>query len=522
MKRELKIGIFLAAAFAILGLFVFIVGDLSRWFKKGGYELNASFQTVTGLEKQAAVRMAGVKIGYVRDIRLANRRAEVVLSIGAEFQVPEGSKASLSSYGMIGEKYVEITPSDRPEHFGPGSTLETTSAVGLDQVGAIAVSVGEEIKTLSRSLNEITGEGSRTDIREALANLNAFTGDLKEFMAANGQNLETGIQGIARASRDLDKQIASLSRNLEETIGTINDIAQENRGAVKTDIEKVGEVLDDLKESARILRQTLEKIDKGEGTVGKLVQDPEMYESAKTTLSSVDRFVGPLSTVRPIGSFRVDYLADSEQAKSVATLGLSLSGAITPSGRSPGTRSSQVHLFRPGRMRWTPWERGPGSSSRASARPSTCSLSTTGSCSASKVMISTATPGPVPLHDPVLARPISASYRRRRRFRPSREPPVLFRARRGSPVKDKTKTVFICQTCGSGRPNGWAAARPAASGAAWSRSPTSPRLPPNTPFRPRRPFSIKTSGNSRNPGSGSGSKNSTRSWAAASSWAPSS
>ena len=325
MKRELKIGIFLAAAFAIMGLFVFIVGDLSRWFKKGGYELNASFQTVTGLEKQAAVRMAGVKIGYVRDIRLANRRAEVVLSIAAEFLVPEGSKASLSSYGMIGEKYVEITPSDRPEHFGPGSTLETTSAIGLDQVGAIAVSVGEEIRTLSRSLNEITGEGSRTDIRDALANLNAFTGDLKEFMAANGQNLETGIQGIARASRDLDKQIASLSRNLEETIDTINGIAKENRGAVKTDIEKVGEVLDDLKESARILRQTLEKIDKGEGTVGKLVQDPEMYESAKTTLASVDRFVRPLATVRPIGSFRMDYLADSERARSVATLGLSLS-----------------------------------------------------------------------------------------------------------------------------------------------------------------------------------------------------
>ena len=325
MKRELKIGIFLAAAFAIMGLFVFIVGDLSRWFKKGGYELNASFQTVTGLEKQAAVRMAGVKIGYVRDIRLANRRAEVVLSIAAEFLVPEGSKASLSSYGMIGEKYVEITPSDRPEHFGPGSTLETTSAIGLDQVGAIAVSVGEEIRTLSRSLNEITGEGSRTDIRETLANLNTFTGELKEFMAANGQNLETGIQGIARASRDLDKQIASLSRNLEETIDTINGIAKENRGAVKTDIEKVGEVLDDLKESARILRLTLEKIDKGEGTVGKLVQDPEMYESAKTTLASVDRFAEPLSTVRPIGSFRVDYLADSEQAKSVATLGLSLS-----------------------------------------------------------------------------------------------------------------------------------------------------------------------------------------------------
>jgi phospholipid/cholesterol/gamma-HCH transport system substrate-binding protein len=163
------------------------------------------------------------------------------------------------------------------------------------------------------------------DIRETLANLNAFTGDLQAFMAANGQSLETGIQGIARASRDLDKQIAALSSNLEETIGAVKGVAEENRGAVKADIEKIGEVLDDLKESVRILRQTLEKVNRGEGTVGRLVQDPELYETAKTTLASVDRIIEPLGAARPIGIFRLDYLADSEQAKSVATLGLALS-----------------------------------------------------------------------------------------------------------------------------------------------------------------------------------------------------
>ena len=59
--------------------------------------------------------------------------------------------------------------------------------------------------------------------------------------------------------------------------------------------------------------------------MGKLVQDPELYETAKTTLASVDKLIEPLGMVRPIGLFRLDYLVDSEQAKSVATLGLSLS-----------------------------------------------------------------------------------------------------------------------------------------------------------------------------------------------------
>jgi len=325
MRRELKIGIFLAGTFLILGLFIFIVGDMSRWFRKGGYELDAYFQSATGLEKQAAVRMAGVKIGYVRDIRLAKRRADVVMSIFPQYQVPKESKAALASLGLIGEKYIEITPSDSPENYEPGGSLESTPSISFDQLGALVMSIGDEFKKVGESLNDMTSEESKTHIHGTLRNLNAFTGDLKDFMAANKQDLEAGIGGITRASRNLDEQIGVLSKRLDRTIATIHEMAQENRGAIKSDIEKVGVVLDDLQESVRILRKSLEKIDKGEGTVGKLVQDPELYDSAKTTLANVDRMVEPLSLVRPIGSFRLDYLADSGEAKGVATLGLWLS-----------------------------------------------------------------------------------------------------------------------------------------------------------------------------------------------------
>jgi phospholipid/cholesterol/gamma-HCH transport system substrate-binding protein len=325
MRREVKIGIFLAGTFLILGTFIFIVGDMSTWFRKGGYELVAYFDSVTGLERQDAVRLAGVRIGYVKDIRLAHRQAEVQMSISGKYRVPKGSKAALASLGLIGEKYIEITPGDQAAFLEPGGALESTPAISFDQIGALALSIGEDIKGVSKSLAELTGQQNQAQIRDTLSHLNSFTQDLKSFMDENKKDLHEGIAGVSRATRELDQRIDTVSRNLDQAIAAVKDMAQENRGPVRSDIQKIGDVLDDLKESVRLLRQSLEKIDKGEGTVGKLVQDPELYDKAKATLASVEGAVEPLRAVRPIGLFRFDYLGDSRQVKTFATLGLELS-----------------------------------------------------------------------------------------------------------------------------------------------------------------------------------------------------
>src|SRR4030042_6921523 len=124
MKREIKIGIFLAGAFLFLAVFIFVAGDMSTWFQKSGYEISVLFPSATGLEKHAAVRLAGVKIGYVKDIRLDERKARVVLAVWPKYQVPRGSRAALASLGIAGERYIDISPSEQPDSLRPGEALE--------------------------------------------------------------------------------------------------------------------------------------------------------------------------------------------------------------------------------------------------------------------------------------------------------------------------------------------------------------------------------------------------------------
>src|SRR4030043_1683861 len=151
MRREIKIGIFLAVTFLILAAFIFIAGDMSTWFQKPGYDLSVLFPSATGLEKHAAARLAGVKIGYVKDIRLDQRKARVILAIWPKYQVPKGSRATPASIGLVGERYIEISPSEQAEFLQPGETLEASTAVGFDQIGSLAASIGDETKAGSRS-----------------------------------------------------------------------------------------------------------------------------------------------------------------------------------------------------------------------------------------------------------------------------------------------------------------------------------------------------------------------------------
>ena len=140
MKKEFKIGVFMTIAALILAAFIFVVGDITLIFRKQGHSLYASFDTAAGLEKKAIVRMAGVKVGYVKDIRLEKSRAKVLMSVNPGIEVPRDSKATLAALGLLGEKYIEILPGEEKDFCLPGSVIGGIPPVSFDQIGSLLLS----------------------------------------------------------------------------------------------------------------------------------------------------------------------------------------------------------------------------------------------------------------------------------------------------------------------------------------------------------------------------------------------
>ena len=323
MKKELKIGIFFTGVLLILAAFILVVGDFGSLFKKSGYPLYVDFKSAAGLEKGTEVRMAGVKIGYVQDIRLRGIQAEVILSIGPDVRIPEKSRATMASLGLLGEKYIELIPGDEKQYCDPGDRIEGSDAVGFDQLGEMLLSIGEEIKSMSASVKRMIGdEGSSGNINETLHNLAVLTEDMKLFFDNNRLELSGAIQTFSRSFEEFDQSVDEVEKEINGFIRTLNAVVEDNRDNIQINLENIRDVVGKTEESLRLLNEAIEKITKGEGTLGQLIQKPDLYQQAEETVGDIKKMIKPVSSWQTNVRLRFDYYGESDLVKSYLTFSL--------------------------------------------------------------------------------------------------------------------------------------------------------------------------------------------------------
>jgi len=111
INKELYVGVFVIIGLLCAGYLTVVLGGIPM-FNPKGYTLYAYFTSVSGLKNGAGIEMAGVEIGNVSAIMLDKERleAKVVFRINQGIQLSEDSIASIKTAGIIGEKYISISP----------------------------------------------------------------------------------------------------------------------------------------------------------------------------------------------------------------------------------------------------------------------------------------------------------------------------------------------------------------------------------------------------------------------------
>ena len=134
LDLELAVGIFILAGVFSLGYLSIKLGKMEVWGSKG-YEIHAIFSNSGGLKSGSDIVIAGVEVGRVKSIHLQNFQAQVVMNLPWDVKIQEDAIASIKTKGLIGEKYIDITPGGSERAIEPGGKIrETQPSVDLEEL----------------------------------------------------------------------------------------------------------------------------------------------------------------------------------------------------------------------------------------------------------------------------------------------------------------------------------------------------------------------------------------------------
>ena len=136
MNLEMIVGLFLLAGFASFAYISIKMGDI-KMFMDESYPVTARFTSISGLKEGATIELAGVQVGKVTKIELDEGEYEAVvhLDISTDVQLTDDSIASIRTAGIIGDRFIKLTPGGSDIYLEPGDEIEETeSSISLEEL----------------------------------------------------------------------------------------------------------------------------------------------------------------------------------------------------------------------------------------------------------------------------------------------------------------------------------------------------------------------------------------------------
>ncbi len=312
---ETRLGLFFALALIAAFIILEMLGGTA--FFRGGYKLNALFNNIQELKVGDPVKMAGVEIGRVESVGLTNNQVRVTFRVFTkEIGVRTDSKATVKFTGLMGQNFVAVDfGTSAGVQATDGAFLQTIEQPDISQIMAKLDNVATGVENLTKSF---TGDkidnllGPFTDfLKQNQVPLTATIGNLKTISDNIAQG--KGTVGMLINDPTLYNTTLTTMSNLQGTMQSLSDDVKFTLGQAKgifADIEKgrgtVGKLLKDetlYNETSLAmtnLREIMQKINRGEGTVGKLVNDESLLKNVKLSLQKLDKATEGLEDTGPL------------------------------------------------------------------------------------------------------------------------------------------------------------------------------------------------------------------------------
>ena len=304
-RRALKVGLLVILALSLLAVGTFLIGEKSNLFTVKN-EYFARFRTVGGLNPGSPVQLNGVKVGSVRSIVLPENPAErgirVEISVDRRYagRIRKDSEARIKTLGLLGDKYVEITSGSLDAEVIPSSSeIPAAEPPGMEALMASGEDLIANVTEISSALRSILtrvqrGEGLLGELvtdQEAGKRVTDSLIRTLESVQEVAYKMEHGDGALPRLITDAD-----LADRLESSLGRVDALLtgmQEGEGLVPalisdpTTRQRFDSTLTSLESSAASLATFSEELKNGDGALPRLLFDEEYGERVTSELEEL-------------------------------------------------------------------------------------------------------------------------------------------------------------------------------------------------------------------------------------------
>ncbi len=257
--HELRVGIFVLLGIISFMLVLFLMTDPASF--RGRYMVTTVVDNAGGIRKGDPVQMKGVNIGRVDDFEIRDEDVTIQLEIEGEWEIPSDSRTRLSSTGLLGGLTVEVVRGTSSTPLGEGAELPGEVGSGLMET---ATALGGQAEEVLGQLRQVLSDGTTNSIEASAQELEALLGTLSDV--ANTQRAE-----VARLTASLNRTAAGV-----ETVTPDLRSALAQADSVMAQLSGTASV---LSSASRSLDQVLGRISRGEGSLGRLSTNDELYEN---------------------------------------------------------------------------------------------------------------------------------------------------------------------------------------------------------------------------------------------------
>ncbi len=321
MQASFKVGLFVLFIAGVAAFLIITFGE--RDFGKEKEFYTVYFKDVAGLSVGADVQVKGVKVGKVEEISFKDDKIKVKVSINKDIPIYKNAVAYIKTYGLMGDKYLYIDPGTPDKgRLKAGGVISAGKIYSTETTFATAETVAEKLSITLDEINRALGGGrlekifkdinkliedvdklvvsSSEDVKVSLKNIRTITDELKKSLpeiiervdkiaknledisTENKEDIRELIANLRETSKTLKERTPKILEKLEKATDSVSEVLSENKSELK-------ETIVNIKDSSKELKDILSKINRGEGTIGKLVNKDELYVEATEGIKSFSK-----------------------------------------------------------------------------------------------------------------------------------------------------------------------------------------------------------------------------------------